>query len=374
MLIAFVVIFLLSSFWIKAIAVDQQMGYNPFLFGTDLFCIITRLILLVMCIWYLGWIAGIIVSVLDFFGIISGCFSWFLNLPFLAYKSIEEMHKKMRFKLSMLPIVLIVCLVFTIVSFFTTRFASLYDFFAENIFVLFILMAVAIVSNIFRIAVMKSFQKAANIHSAEASPKAPCNNDCSNVKEQELEEIIETVSNITDQELLEIENQLRTCDTKDLFFKYYQMFAYSPHLSENSSRSPITAAYLFVIFDRIAFAQNKREKSYEILSLIEKEILSPSELDCYDKCVNIFGAVARGEITPRGDWMFFDGDTGGNWLYALYLCYGDLIRYPQYISDYKHHPIIIHDYFELMKFSDNFSRTILLFTREFTDVFSNRLS
>lgn len=159
MLIAFVVIFLLSSFWIKAIAVDQQMGYNPFLFGTDLFCIITRLILLAMCIWYLGWIAGIIVSVLDFFGIISGCFSWFLNLPFLSYKSIEEMHKKMRFKLSMLPIVLIVCLVFTIVSFFTTRFASLYDFFAENIFVLFILMAVAIVSNIFRIAVMKSFQK-----------------------------------------------------------------------------------------------------------------------------------------------------------------------------------------------------------------------
>ncbi|MBQ8388790.1 MAG: hypothetical protein IJX46_07690 [Clostridia bacterium] len=212
--------------------------------------------------------------------------------------------------------------------------------------------------------------KAANIHSAEASPKAPRNNDCSNVKEQELEE---TVSNITDQELLEIENQLRTCDTKDLFFKYYQMFAYSPHLSENSSRSPITAAYLFVIFDCIAFAQNKREKSYEILSLIEKEILSQSELDCYDKCVNIFGAVARGEIAPRGDWMFFDGDTGGNWLYALYLCYGDLIRYPAYLSDYEHHPIIIHDYFELMKFSDNFSKTILLFTREFADVFSHRL-
>ena len=135
MLIAFVVIFLLSSFWIKAIAVDQQMGYNPFLFGTDLFCIITRLILLVMCIWYLGWIAGIIVSVLDFFGIISACFSWFLNLPFLAYKNIEEMHKKMRFKLSMLPVVLIVCLVFTIVSFFTTRFASLFDFFVKNIFI-----------------------------------------------------------------------------------------------------------------------------------------------------------------------------------------------------------------------------------------------
>lgn len=179
---------------------------------------------------------------------------------------------------------------------------------------------------------------------------------------------------IKEQEIAEIENQLRNCDTKDLFLKYYEMFVYSPHLSENSLRAPITAAYLFVIFDCIAFAQNKREKSYEILSLIEKEILSQSELDCYDKCVNIFGAVARGEIAPRGDWMFFDGDTGGSWLYALYLCYGDLIRYPQYISDYKNHPIIIHDYFELMKFSDNFSRTILLFTREFTDVFSNRLS
>lgn len=201
--------------------------------------------------------------------------------------------------------------------------------------------------------------KSENICSAEASPQATSNNDCPNIKEQEI---------------TEIENQLRNGDTKDLFLKYYEMFVYSPHLSENSLRAPITAAYLFVIFDCIAFAQNKREKSYEILSLIEKEILSQSELDCYDKCVNIFGAVARGEIAPRGDWMFFDGDTGGNWLYALYLCYGDLIRYPQYISDYKHHPIIIHDYFELMKFSDNFSKTILLFTREFTEVFSKRLS
>jgi hypothetical protein len=159
MLIAFVLIFLLSSFWIKAIAVDQQMGYNPFLFGTDLLCIVTRLILLVMSIWYLGWIAGIIISVLDFFGIISACFTWFLNLPFLTYKSVEEMHKKMKFKLSMLPIILIVCLAFTIVSFFTTRFASLYDFCAENIFILFVLAGVAIVSNILRIVVMKSFQQ-----------------------------------------------------------------------------------------------------------------------------------------------------------------------------------------------------------------------
>lgn len=165
-------------------------------------------------------------------------------------------------------------------------------------------------------------------------------------------------------------------DEANLFSDYFYMFIYSPQLSSNSLRKPITAAYLFVIFDYIAMANEKRKLSYEIISTIEDELLSEDELDCYDECVNLFGAIVRKQISPRGDWCFYKGEENneeGSWLYLLYLCYGDLIRHHDYISNYEGAPLIIEDILDLVSFTDQMSNTVLPFTVEFAEKIEKEL-
>ena len=65
----FLIFFVLSSQLIHSVAMDQQTGFNPYPFGTTIFCLLQHPLLLIMSIFYLGWLWGIVLFLCHLFGI-----------------------------------------------------------------------------------------------------------------------------------------------------------------------------------------------------------------------------------------------------------------------------------------------------------------
>ncbi len=125
MQILFIIIFVISSQLIHSVAVDQQTGYNPYPFGTTLFCLLQHPILLVASIFYLGWLWGVVFFLCHLFGIIHITVSWIFDIPTLLAKDVNELVRFMKLKISLLAPMLIIVLVFTIISLFIGEFKSL---------------------------------------------------------------------------------------------------------------------------------------------------------------------------------------------------------------------------------------------------------
>lgn len=128
----FLIFFILSSQLIHSVATDQQTGFNPYPFGTTIFCLLQHPFLLVISIFYLGWLWGIVLFLCHLFGIVHMTISWVLDMPALFAKDFDKLLKFMKFKIAMLAPMLIVILVFTVVSFFTSDFKALLVFLQNN--------------------------------------------------------------------------------------------------------------------------------------------------------------------------------------------------------------------------------------------------
>ena len=117
MLVAFVVLFVLSSQLIHAVAVDQNNGFSPYPFGATILCMLMHPILFAMSVFYLGWLWGIVLFLLHLFGIIHMTISWVCELPTLLTHNPELVIRYIRFKVLLLTPMLATILIFTIVSF-----------------------------------------------------------------------------------------------------------------------------------------------------------------------------------------------------------------------------------------------------------------
>ncbi len=130
------------------------------------------------------------------------------------------------------------------------------------------------------------------------------------------------------------------------FEEQYNLFISQPVISNSKHCREITAAYLHVLTDYALCSREeqakRRENAQEIFNLLETKILTNEELVRFDKTVDLFGQVIRGEIRVRGDWCFLN-DEVSNGLQRVFLCYGDLIYNPDYIEDYENSPILISD-------------------------------
>lgn len=169
-------------------------------------------------------------------------------------------------------------------------------------------------------------------------------------------------------------SQKKREDLISMFSGYLDMFVYSPQISDNPLKKPITAAYLFAILDFLAVTSDQSEKSRELLPIIENKILKKSDVSSFTASFHIFSELLCRNIKPRGDWMFYDGEKESNILYELFICYGDLIRYPDYVFGYETAPLKIEDIFELTSFANKFSTTILRFTDEYVHECVNKLN
>ena len=125
MKILFIVIFVLSSQLIHSVAVDQENGYNPYKFGATTFCILQHPLLLITSIFYLGWLWGIILFLCHLFGVLNMTVSWVLDIPLLLLKISDKFESFLKIKVTLLPFMFIILLIFTIASFFLSSFESL---------------------------------------------------------------------------------------------------------------------------------------------------------------------------------------------------------------------------------------------------------
>ncbi|MBO5213982.1 MAG: hypothetical protein J6B86_04365 [Clostridia bacterium] len=127
MLIAFLIIFFVINELVISTATHQQLGFNPYPFGTTILCMIIHAIMLVVCIWYCGWIFGILLFLFHLFAFPHSTIGWILNSPSLFY-SPEKMLGLCKREIALLPVAIITLLAFTIISFFATPYKALYEF------------------------------------------------------------------------------------------------------------------------------------------------------------------------------------------------------------------------------------------------------
>ncbi|MBR5286170.1 MAG: hypothetical protein IKU30_04665 [Clostridia bacterium] len=153
MQIFFIVVFVLSSQLVHSVASDQKLGYNPYPFGTTIFCLLQHPILLTMSVYYLGWLWGIVLFLCHLFGIIHMTISWVLDMPVFFIKTEGAMFKYMKLKISFLPVILVTILVFTIVSFFATNFKSLLFLLQNNTTYIIVAVLITIILSVVRLIV-----------------------------------------------------------------------------------------------------------------------------------------------------------------------------------------------------------------------------
>jgi hypothetical protein len=159
MIVAFVVLFLISSQLVHSVANDQQLGFKPYYFGVMLCSILLNIVLLVSCIWYFGFLFGILIFILHIFGIVHASVSWVLSIPFLFYRSLQKIERHMYRKVAWYPFVLVSNLAFLIVSFFLTEFKSLHTLIYTNYYVTISFLIIPIVGFILRIIVVSFIKK-----------------------------------------------------------------------------------------------------------------------------------------------------------------------------------------------------------------------
>lgn len=140
-------------------------------------------------------------------------------------------------------------------------------------------------------------------------------------------------------------------------------------MAKSKAHKPLTAAYLFVVSDYALMCVGKmsarNDKAQEIFSILESGLLSPNELKLFDRCIELFGQVIRGAVSVRGDWCLMD-KSSDNAIINLYLCFGDLLKFPEYIDDYENSPITILGIDELFDFSKQFNE-VLKITMSYVD-------
>lgn len=128
MIILFVILFLISSELIQSTAVARQEGFNPYPFATPILCILIHLLLLISCIFYLGWLFGILLFLAHFFNIVHATVSWIFGIPALFIRG-SQLLRYILFQHSMLFNLAILNFAFTIASFFVSDFKSFLNYF-----------------------------------------------------------------------------------------------------------------------------------------------------------------------------------------------------------------------------------------------------
>ena len=161
--VLFSILFVLTAHLVHSVAVDQQNGFNPYPFGTTIFCIAQHPLLLVSSIYYLGWLWGSVLFLAHIFGIVHGTVSWILDIPVFLVQNDRQLFRFLRLKINLLPFALLANIVFTVSSFFIADFESLLSFFCGNPEILIVIAIAVTILSVARIVVAKLSVQNSNI-------------------------------------------------------------------------------------------------------------------------------------------------------------------------------------------------------------------
>ncbi len=154
--VAFIILYIISNELTYMVAVHQQLGLVRHISAGDL-CWINRIVLIVPCIWYCGWIVGIVLFLFSLFGLLHATIGWILAIPSLFSKSVKTISSIVELECGLLIPVNIVCLVFTVLSFFLSKFKTVYYMF-NSLQSIIIIVSILIVGLIIRIIVSRSIK------------------------------------------------------------------------------------------------------------------------------------------------------------------------------------------------------------------------
>ncbi len=165
MSIAFIILLLFTAELTFQCGSFIQQGFSPYPFGAPLVLTLTHGVLLTLCIYYFGWLFGIIAFLLHMFSLLHFCFTWVFSIPSILYLSHENPHSSFRVfkpqKLSviyhiLLSWVLVADILFMIISFFTVPFMTAKTYFFSDTKTWVILIVSALIGFILRTIVSKA--------------------------------------------------------------------------------------------------------------------------------------------------------------------------------------------------------------------------
>ena len=149
------IIFIVVSELLYMVASHQQLGLIPYPIGATIFCYLTHLILLVTCIWYCGWIAGIILFLCDFLGVVHATIGWIFMVPTLFYDEDAQFYKLGRREVALLTPALLVTVIFCITSFFVVDHSCLLKVILDDPYIIIVPLIIILICSIIRIYVFK---------------------------------------------------------------------------------------------------------------------------------------------------------------------------------------------------------------------------
>lgn len=153
--IFFIILYIIANELTYMVAIHQQMGLCRHISAGDL-CWINRIIMAVLCIWYCGWIIGIALIAFSFFGILHATIGWILSIPTIFSQDENKLLQITEIEYRLLIPMNILCLAFTILSFFLSQFRSCLDLFGSSFRVI-VISAILVVGFVARMLFVKTF-------------------------------------------------------------------------------------------------------------------------------------------------------------------------------------------------------------------------
>lgn len=141
--VVFLILYVLANELTYMIAVHQQMGFCQHISAGGL-CWTNRVIMAIPCVWYCGWILGIVLIAFALFGLLHATIGWVLIIPTL---NIDDEYKIIRhtdMECGLLIPMNIICVVFAIASFFLAPFRSAIQVLGSTTTIIVVLSALAI--------------------------------------------------------------------------------------------------------------------------------------------------------------------------------------------------------------------------------------
>ena len=119
--------------------------------------------------------------------------------------------------------------------------------------------------------------------------------------------------------------------------EYLSLFMNRSCINTISHSKPIIAALLFSALD-LNFSEHpvRKEATSKVFSYLE-DSFTQNELQIFDSSFIVFADLICGKYSARGDWCLLKDPVEG-WCMNCFVACGDMLLYPQYITNYENEP------------------------------------
>lgn len=135
-----------------------------------------------------------------------------------------------------------------------------------------------------------------------------------------------------------------------------------------SSDELLYALYIIVDFAAASFNKNRQKIVNDVINWYNYNVRALN-FDELDERISLYGAILRGEIKLRGDWLKSKINTSiANPIFIVCTAYGDIVTNPKCKENYLASGLCINNIFEEMIFSTQIMPNVL---NEMTELYND---